>query len=301
LNDLLHLNLAKVEECASGAVICQVFDVLLPGKVPMRKVKFDVKMEYEFEHNWRLLSSVFVNCGINRNIPIDRLIKARQQDNLEFLQWVYEFFLRTYDGHAYDPEKRRAVARGGANYVKSRSGAVKSSAATAFLMKNTESSRVQQEIAKKSSVTPAVEKPSERSSGGSSNSQEVDSASVERQVAIKTRELLLKITQLQSLATELEKERDQYFEKIAQIDEVCKTAISECEHMLEEQDDELAREACSWKAEVCLKIHQIIYAEDQEIPADTSNMKIDLPSGEQSLDNQGERLQSLRALHDHLA
>jgi RP/EB family microtubule-associated protein len=288
--------LNKVEECASGAVICQVFDVLLPGKVSMRKVKFDVKMEYEFEHNWKLLSSVFVSCGINRNIPIERLIKARQQDNLEFLQWVYEYFLRTYDGHAYDPVKRRAVARGGATFSKNRSGAIKPSTAAAMLMKNN-----QESIRKP--VTPTLkERPIDRVSVGNPAPAEIDEASVERIVSMKTRELLLKISQLQSLATELEKERDQYFEKIAQIDEVCKSAIQECENMLEDQEDELAREACSWKAEVCLKIHQVIYAEDQETSA-SEPVKMDgvsLPGIESSL-SQGERLESLRALHDNLA
>jgi RP/EB family microtubule-associated protein len=40
VNSTLHLALSKVEEAASGAVYCQLMDVVHPGMVNMHKVNF---------------------------------------------------------------------------------------------------------------------------------------------------------------------------------------------------------------------------------------------------------------------
>eukprot|EP00397_Hematodinium_sp_SG-2012_P045509 GEMP01051141.1.p1 GENE.GEMP01051141.1~~GEMP01051141.1.p1 ORF type:complete len:190 (+),score=38.32 GEMP01051141.1:405-974(+) len=39
--------------------------------------------------------------------PIYELIRAKYQDNLEFLQWMKCFFDKTYGGHDYNPIERR--------------------------------------------------------------------------------------------------------------------------------------------------------------------------------------------------
>lgn len=68
LNGLLHLNLAKIEETASGthatmrasrrsadagragAIACQLMDIVYPGKVPMKRVKWNAKLEVRAPH-----------------------------------------------------------------------------------------------------------------------------------------------------------------------------------------------------------------------------------------------------------
>lgn len=40
-------------------------------------------------------------------IPVERLIKCKMQDNLEFLQWIKKFWDQNYPGTEYDPEGRR--------------------------------------------------------------------------------------------------------------------------------------------------------------------------------------------------
>jgi RP/EB family microtubule-associated protein len=39
-NNLLDLNMTKIEQCASGAVYCQILDAIYPGTVSMSKVNF---------------------------------------------------------------------------------------------------------------------------------------------------------------------------------------------------------------------------------------------------------------------
>lgn len=256
LNDLLHLSLTRVEDIATGAVICQVFDSMYPGKVPMRKVKFDVKHEYEYEHNWKILTDVFVDLGIKRNIPVDRLVKARQQDNLEFLQWVYEYYLRMNQATqfaAYDPEKRRAVSRGGATFSKSRTG----KAAPVSASKGRENR----------TVRTAASRVAEKRLSGEVNEQ-ID---IEKIVANRTQELMKKLVYFQSLAAETERERDFYFDKVASIDEICKQAVQECDALLEQtENDDLVKEAAMWKLEICHKIETVIY-DEQDVPRASGN------------------------------
>lgn len=46
LNDVLQLNLTKIEQLGSGAVYCQVIDVVHPGIITMSKVNWKAKNDY---------------------------------------------------------------------------------------------------------------------------------------------------------------------------------------------------------------------------------------------------------------
>lgn len=114
----------QVEECCTGAIHCQIFDVLYPGKMNMTKVNFEAKHEYEFVKNFKLLQDMFDKVDIQHHVPVEKIIKGKYQDNLELLQWVYEVFNRTYNGGDYDPIKRRSKSKGGLSAFKgSRGGA----------------------------------------------------------------------------------------------------------------------------------------------------------------------------------
>ncbi|PHJ19323.1 microtubule-associated protein rp eb family member [Cystoisospora suis] len=96
VNHTFNLSLTKVEQAASGAVYLQIMDGLYGGgnKVPMAKVKWNCKLDYEYIQNYKLLQSVFTKQGVKKHIEVEKLIKGKYQDNLEFLQWLKAFYDR---------------------------------------------------------------------------------------------------------------------------------------------------------------------------------------------------------------
>merc|ERR1712129_557537 len=68
-----------------------------------------------------LLQNAFQKCDIEKVIPVQRLIKARYQDNLEFLQWMYKYARDTYNGDpddpTYDAIGRRSKSKGGKDFT----------------------------------------------------------------------------------------------------------------------------------------------------------------------------------------
>lgn len=106
LNDLLQTSLTKIEQLGTGAVYCQLVDVLYPRQLPMGKVNWRAKFDYEYVSNFKLLQQTFNKLGILKHIEVERLIKCKYQDNLEFLQW----FRKLFDTHA--PDSQTASRRG---------------------------------------------------------------------------------------------------------------------------------------------------------------------------------------------
>ncbi|CDJ35992.1 microtubule-associated protein RP/EB family member 3, putative [Eimeria mitis] len=118
LNNTLALRLTRVEQCASGCVYLQALDNLFgpQSRVPMNKVKWGAKHEYEFVHNYKLLQAAFDAHDVHKHIEVNRLVKAKYQDNLEFLQWFKAFCDRQAALYAtdvpYDPVERRKLGIG---------------------------------------------------------------------------------------------------------------------------------------------------------------------------------------------
>jgi len=102
VNDCLHTRYSKIEELCSGAAFCQFMDMLFPGSVQVKKVKFNTKLEHEYITNFKVLQASFKKMNVDKIVPVDRLVKGRFQDNFEFLQWFKKFFDANYDGRDYD-------------------------------------------------------------------------------------------------------------------------------------------------------------------------------------------------------
>ncbi|KAI8079585.1 calponin homology domain-containing protein [Gilbertella persicaria] len=103
MNDLLQLNYTKVEQAGTGAAYCQIMDSIF-NDIHMNKVKFDTKHEYEYVTNYKVLQHTFDKHKCI--IPVDKLMKCKFQDNLEFLQWVKRFWDQNFPGGAYDASLR---------------------------------------------------------------------------------------------------------------------------------------------------------------------------------------------------
>ncbi|KAM8725883.1 microtubule-associated protein RP/EB family member 3-like [Acanthopagrus latus] len=103
VNDSLQLTYTKIEQLGSGAAYCQFMDMLFPGCILLKKVKFGAKLEHEYIHNFKVLQASFKRMNVDKIIPVERLVKGKFQDNFEFLQWFKKFFDANYDGKEYDP------------------------------------------------------------------------------------------------------------------------------------------------------------------------------------------------------
>jgi microtubule-associated protein, RP/EB family len=79
INQTLNVNLTKVEQTASGAIACQLLDVMHPGRkylliephvftdqVPMHKVNWSAKQDFEFIQNYKILQTCFTKLSIDR-------------------------------------------------------------------------------------------------------------------------------------------------------------------------------------------------------------------------------------------
>merc|ERR1719204_524706 len=82
--------------------------MLFPACLSLKKIKFDAKHEHEFIHNFKALQNSFKKMGVDKVIPVERLVKGRFQDNFEFVQWFKKFFDANYQGDEYDGAHARA-------------------------------------------------------------------------------------------------------------------------------------------------------------------------------------------------
>ncbi|KAF7809864.1 microtubule-associated protein RP/EB family member 1C [Senna tora] len=208
INSTLRLNLSKVEEACSGAVHCQLMDAVHPGIVPMHKVNFDAKNEYEMIQNYKVLQDVFNKLKITKHIEVSKLVKGRPLDNLEFMQWMKRYCDSVNSGmHNYNPLERREVCKGG---------------------RDTNKKSAQSQSSTKGSTAPK--------SQSSNNARRTDAPSSANAVNQATKAVTAaydeqswshteatQITELKLSIDSLEKERDFYFAKLRDIEMLCQT------------------------------------------------------------------------------
>ena len=107
-NQTLDINLSKVEECANGAVYCQLLDSVHYHKVRMNRIDWTAKQEYAMEKNYKILQEAFNTCGIQKHVEVQKLVRAKPQDNLEFLQWIMHYHEVNGGSHPdYNARERR--------------------------------------------------------------------------------------------------------------------------------------------------------------------------------------------------
>ena len=83
VNDCLQTKYTKIEEMCSGSAYCQFMDMLFPGCVQLKKVKFVTRLEHEYINNFKVLQASFKKMNVDKIVPVDKLIKGRFQVSLQ--------------------------------------------------------------------------------------------------------------------------------------------------------------------------------------------------------------------------
>jgi RP/EB family microtubule-associated protein len=236
INDSLQIEYTKIEELCSGAVYCQFMDLLFPGCMVLKRVKFATRLEHEYISNFKALQTSFKKVGIDKVVPIERLVKGRFQDNFEFCQWFKKFFDANYGGSEYDPFAARdgqAVATGNkvSKVASSGGGAARKSglsprkpvAVAKPVARTNVGTRPAATKAPQSRTSPAGVKTGgagRANVSAASSSKSVDAAG--RKAAEEEVERLNGvIAELEVQMQSLEGERDFYFSKLREIEVVC--------------------------------------------------------------------------------
>ena len=81
VNDSLQTKYTKVEEMCSGSAYCQLMDMLFPGSVELKKVRLVTKLKHEYIQNFKVLQASFKERGIDKKVPVEKLITGRFQVN----------------------------------------------------------------------------------------------------------------------------------------------------------------------------------------------------------------------------
>lgn len=239
-NGLLQMNLTKIEQTASGAVACQLMDYMFPGSIPMKRVNWEAKSDFQFIENYKILQAAFTKQRVQKRIDVDRLIRAKYQDNLEFCQWLKAFFehASSWSREDYDPVARRMLGKGGKKLdemflprsinknllpssssttsVKPRSARPSSGASVASVRST--SSRPKSAAVRPSTIQPLRENNIKKSVNTSGTKEAEKLVTQNDELNQKNSQLRRKLAETELILENVEKERDFYFEKLRGIE-----------------------------------------------------------------------------------
>ncbi|XP_039610422.1 microtubule-associated protein RP/EB family member 2 isoform X1 [Polypterus senegalus] len=225
VNDILCLAYTKVEQLSSGAAYCQFMDMLFPGCISLKKVKFQAKLEHEYIHNFKLLQASFKRMNVDKIIPVEKLVKGRFQDNLDFIQWFKKFFDANYDGKEYDPVE----ARQGQDAIPPPDPGEQ----IFNLPKKSHHANSPTAGAAKSSPASKPTTPSSRPSSAKKIPATAPPAKGEKELEAQVTQLNEQVNSLKIALEGVEKERDFYFGKLREIELLCQDQGQESAQFVE--------------------------------------------------------------------
>ena len=91
VNETLQLDIHYIEDLGAGSVYCQLIDAYHKQTVPMHKVNWKAKFEYQFVNNLKLFHHALEKIGATRKLDVNKLAKTKYQDNLETIQWLKRY------------------------------------------------------------------------------------------------------------------------------------------------------------------------------------------------------------------
>lgn len=207
VNDCLQTRYTKIEDLCNGGAYCQFMDMLFPGCIALKKVKFNTKLEHEYINNFKVLQAAFKKMGVDKIVSVDRLVKGKFQDNFEFLQWFKKFFDANYGGQDYDALEARAGEEvGSSGKAKAGMGAPRGGGMSGMPKR----SPAARPAANSRPAPRSIGRPAAHNGGG---------ISADAQAQIE--DLNTQIMEMKLTIEGLEKERDFYFGKLRDVEVLC--------------------------------------------------------------------------------
>jgi len=222
-NELLDLNLTKIEQTAPGAIACQMADIIFPNTIPMSKVNWEARSDYEFVQNYKLLQNAFNKNHVQRYVDVDKLIRAKYQDNLEFCQWMKAFYDQSgVHRPDYDPRVVRARGKGGKkfNMLHNKTGGVRSAARKPTVRSTAKPAAPKPVAAKKPVARPLRENEGNKPVSNVEPKTVPDPALIAENETLKAQvtELETNLASMEEAVAEVEQERQFYFEKLRDVE-----------------------------------------------------------------------------------
>lgn len=87
----INCPIEKIEDVGKGTVLCQLLKKLDPS---FPKFKENPKNSNEYQYNLKLVQIYFEKKKTKLFFPIERMVLLKMQDNLEVIQWFYNYYER---------------------------------------------------------------------------------------------------------------------------------------------------------------------------------------------------------------
>ena len=272
-NNLLNMSLTKIEQTATGAVACQMFDYIFPGTVQMKRINWGAKTDFQYVENYKVLQNAFQKNRVQKPIDVHRLVRAKYQDNLEFCQWLKAFFDHCNPPHRddYDPLARRALGKGGRtldDHFRPGGFSGKSSSRANFpprraVAPSTTRKNPTHKSSNSTSTRSRNDKANTLSDRSNLHSPRRNSEQIVAEATLmkKNSDLMDRVAELELTLTGIEKERDFYFEKLRGI-----------EVMLQVHEEKVDAKHAD---ELVKKIFKVLYAtsEDNIVVSDEGEVR----------------------------
>ncbi|MFH4984226.1 hypothetical protein AB6A40_010935 [Gnathostoma spinigerum] len=206
VNSSLQANISRIEDLSTGEAYCKLTDILFPGKIMLKKVKCNSRNENDWINNWKVLQTSWSDIGIDKRVPVERLLRGKFQDNFEFLQWFRKFFDANCSGSSYVTPGMYSTAATSNNKLSCR----KTTTMNISTRSGTTNGRAGsvKTISTSSSMKPPLS----------------PVPNINKQIAEQADRIKELESQLNSHAEAIEaliKERDFYFNKLRQIEDLC--------------------------------------------------------------------------------
>ena len=70
INQILKVNMTKIEQLGTGAILCQLIDAHYSGIVPMQRVSWKARTDHEFIGNLKLLQKALLDLNFKKVVDV---------------------------------------------------------------------------------------------------------------------------------------------------------------------------------------------------------------------------------------